>query len=198
MRHRLLRARACACSMSGMRANGMNGSATFDGQTLTIMRGGFSRQGRSEKVIPLHAIGAAQLRKPSFGAIVGDGAWSVSVMGEMQSSESRRGRGNARRQGKYDENTILIGPGHVKAFEALTAEINAAKAAPPAPVVVQAPAPAVAPAPAPAPAVPLGGDGVGEVVAQLRGVGEMHHRGVLDDEAFIREMHRLLPMLPRS
>ena len=196
MCHHLLRARACACSMSGMRANGMNGSATFDGQTLTIMRGGFSRQGRSEKVIPLHAIGAVQLRKPSFGAIVGDGAWSVSVMGEMQSSESRRGRGNARRQGKYDENTILIGPGHVKVFEALTAEINAAKAAPPAPVVVQAPAPT--PAPTPAPVAPSGGDGVGEVVAQLRGVGEMHHRGVLDDEAFIREMHRLLPMLPRS
>ena len=173
----------------------MNGSATFDGQTLTIRRGGFSRQGRSEKVIPLHAIGAAQLRKPSFGAIVGDGAWSVSVMGEMQSSESRRGRGNARRQGKYDENTILIGPGHVKAFEALTAEINAAKAAPPAPVVVQAPAPAVAPAPAPAPAVPSGGDGVGEVVAQLRGLGAMHWKGRLSDEDFIASIHELLPRL---
>lgn len=193
----------------------MNGSATFDGQTLTITRAGFSRQGRSEKVIPLQAIGSAQLRKPSFGAIVGDGAWSVSVMGEVQSSESRRGRGNARRQGKYDENTILIGPGHVKAFEALTTEINAAKAAPPAPVVVQAvapvaqppaptqaptpaPTPAPAPAPTPAPAAPSGGGGLGEVVAQLRGVGEMHHRGVLDDEAFIREMQRLLPLLPRS
>ena len=167
----------------------MNGSATFDGQTLTIARGGFSRQGRSEKVIPLHAIGAAQLRKPSFGAIVGDGAWSVSVMGEMQSSESRRGRGNARRQGKYDENTILIGPGHAKAFEALTAEINAAKAAPPVPVVVQAPAPA------PAPAIPSGGGVPGEVAAQLRGLGAMHHRGAIDDETFIRELHQLLPRL---
>ena len=171
----------------------MNGSATFDGQTLTIMRGGFSRQGRSEKVIPLHAIGAVQLRKPSFGAIVGDGAWSVSVMGEMQSSESRRGRGNARRQGKYDENTILIGPGHVKAFEALTAEINAAKAAPPAPVVVQAPAPA--PAPTPAPVAPSGGDGVGEVVAQLRALGAMHWKGRLSDEDFIASIHELLPRL---
>lgn len=171
----------------------MNGSATFDGQTLTITRAGFSRQGRSEKVIPLHAIGAAQLRKPSFGAVVGDGAWSVSVMGEMQSSESRRGRGNARRQGKFDENTILIGPGHVKAFEALTAEINAAKAAPPAPVVVQAPAPA--PAPSPAPAVPSGGDGVGEVVAQLRGLGAMHWKGRLSDEDFIASIHELLPKL---
>ena len=185
-----------------MRANGLNGSVEFDGQALTIRRGGFAGQGRGEKVIPLSAIGAVQLRKPSFGAIVGDGAWSVSVMGEMQSSESRRGRGNARRQGKYDENTILIGPGHVKAFEALTAEINAAKAAPPAPVVVQAPAPAVAPAPAPAPTpapvAPSGGDGVGEVVAQLRGLGEMHHRGAIDDATFIREAHILLPKLPRS
>ena len=116
-------------------------------------------------------------------------------MGEMQSSESRRGRGNARRQGKYDENTILIGPGHVKAFEALTAEINAAKAAPPAPVVVQAPAPAVAPAPAPAPAVPSGGDGVGEVVAQLRALGAMHWKGRLSDEDFIASIHELLPRL---
>ena len=136
----------------------MNGSATFDGQTLTITRAGFSRQG------------------------------------------------------KFDENTILIGPRHVKTFEALTAEINAAKAAPPAPVVVEvpAPAPATTPAPghppapapastpAPAPATTSGGGSAGEVVSQLRGVGEMHHRGVLDDEAFIREMHRLLPLLPRS
>ena len=182
MCHRLLRARVCACIMAGMRANGMNGSATFDGQTLTITRAGFSRQGRGEKVIPLQAIGAVQLRRPSFGAIVGDGAWSVSVAGEVQSSESRRGRGNARRQGRFDENTILVGPGHVKAFEALTAEINAAKAAPPAPVVVQAPAPDV-------PAVS------GDVAAQLRNLGAMHHRGSIDDATFIAELHQLLPRL---
>lgn len=164
-----------------MRANGMNGSATFDGQTLTIARGGLSGQGRGQKVIPLHAIGAVQLRKPSFGAIVGDGAWSVSVMGETQSSESRRGRGNARRQGRHDENTILVGPGHVKAFEALGEAINAAKAAPPAPVVVQAPD---------APAGPSG-----DVAAQLRSLGSMHHRGAIDDATFIRELHVLLPQL---
>ena len=56
MCHHLLRARARACSIACMRANGMNGSATFDGQTLTITRAGFSRQGRGEKVIPLQAI----------------------------------------------------------------------------------------------------------------------------------------------
>ena len=179
-----------------MRANGLNGSVEFDGQTLTIRRGGFAGQGRGEKVIPLSAIGAVQLRKPSFGLASTDGAWSVSVMGEAQSSESRRGRGNARKQGRFDENTIILGSWHVKAFEALTAEINAAKAAPPAPVVVQAPAPA--PAPTPAPPAPSGGDGVGEVVAQLRGLGEMHHRGGIDDATFIREAHILLPKLPRS
>jgi len=162
----------------------MNGSATFDGQTLTIARGGFSRQGRGRKVIPLSAIGAVQLRPPSFGAIVGDGAWSVSVAGEVQSSESRRGRGKARRAGRYDENTILVGPGHVKAFEALTAEINAAKAAPPAPVVVQAPE-------SPAPV----DQGREAVIAQLRNLGAMHHRGSIDDETFIREAHSLLPRL---
>ena len=167
-----------------MRANGMNGSVTFDGRTLTITRAGFSRQGRGEKAIPLQAIGAVQLRKPSFGAIVGDGAWSVSVAGEVQSSESRRGRGNARREGRFDENTILVGPGHVKAFEALTAEINAAKAAPPAPVVVQAPAPAADASGA-----------SGDVAAQLRNLGAMHHRGSIDDATFIAELHQLLPRL---
>lgn len=162
----------------------MNGAATFDGQTLTIARGGFSRQGRGEKVIPLQAIGAVQLRKPSFGAIVGDGAWSVSVVGEVQSSESRRGRGKARRQGRYDENTILVGPGHVKAFEALTAAINAAKAAPPSPMVVQAPAPV-----ADVPSVS------GDVAAQLRNLGAMHWKGRLSDEDFIASVHELLPRL---
>ena len=184
MCHHLLRARARACSIPCMRANGMNGSATFDGQTLTITRAGFARQGRGEKVIPLQAIGAVQLRRPSFGAIVGDGAWSVSVSGEVQSSESRRGRGNARRQGRFDENTILVGPGHVKAFEALTAEINAAKAAPPAPVVVQAPAPAA----------DVSGAS-GDVAAQLRNLGAMHWKGRLSDEDFIASIHELLPRL---
>ena len=184
MCHHLLRARARACSMSGMRANGVNGSATFDGQTLTITRAGFARQGRGEKVIPLQAIGAVQLRRPSFGAIVGDGAWSVSVSGEVQSSESRRGRGNARRQGRFDENTILVGPGHVKAFEALTAEINAAKAAPLAPVVVQAPAPAANVSGA-----------SGDVAAQLRNLGAMHWKGRLSDEDFSASIHELLPRL---
>ena len=175
--------------MCGMRANGLNGSVEFDGQTLTIRRGGFAGQGRGEKVIPLSAIGAVQLRKPSFGLASTDGAWSVSVMGEAQSSESRRGRGNARKQGRFDENTIILGSWHVKAFEALGEAIESARVAP---------SPAPAPAPSPAPPAPSGGDGVGEVVAQLRGLGEMHHRGAIDDATFIREAHILLPKLPRS
>ena len=173
-----------------MRANGLNGSVEFDGQTLTIRRGGFAGQGRGEKVIPLSAIGAVQLRKPSFGLASTDGAWSVSVMGEAQSSESRRGRGNARKQGRFDENTIILGSWHVKAFETLGEAIESARVAPP-----PAPAPAPAPAPSPAPPAPSGGDGVGEVVAQLRGLGAMHWKGRLSDEDFIASIHELLPRL---
>ena len=161
----------------------------FDGQALTITRNGvlgMMTQGRNEKVIPLSAIGAVQYRPPTLTA---NGVWSVSVAGEVQSSTNVRGRKAVSKVAREDENSIVVRHGQGAALKALGEAINAARVAP---------APAVAPAPTPAPAVPSGGDGVGEVVAQLRGVGEMHHRGVLDDEAFIREMHRLLPMLPRS
>jgi len=171
-----------------MEARGANGAASFDGQVLRITRGMFSAQGKGEKVIPLASIGAVQLRKPSFGALLADGAWSVSVLGEAQSSHSQRGRGNARREGKHDENTIVLGSQHVRAFEALTAEINAAKATPPAPVVVQAPAPA---SPAPAPTDPARD----AIVAQLRQLGAMHWNKQVSDEVFISEVHKLLPQL---
>ena len=184
-----LRARARACSMSRMRANGVNGQAVFDGQALTITRNGvlgMMTQGRNEKVIPLSAIGAVQYRPPTLAT---NGVWSVSVVGEVQSSKNARGMRAVAKVARDDENSIIVRPGQGAAFKALGEAIESARVAPP---------PAPAPAPSPAPPAPSGGDGVGEVVAQLRGVGEMHHRGVLDDEAFIREMHRLLPMLPRS
>lgn len=186
--HRLLRARVCARTISHMRANGVNGQAHFDGQALTITRSsvlGMMTQGRNEKVIPLSAIGAVQFRPPTLTA---NGVWSVSVVGEVQSSKNARGMRAVSKVARDDENSIIVRHGQGAAFKALGEAINAARVAP---------APVVAPDSPPAPAVPSGGVGVGEVVAQLRGVGEMHHRGVLDDEAFIREMHRLLPMLPR-
>lgn len=187
--HGPLRARARARSMSRMRANGVNGQAHFDGQALTITRSGvlgMMTQGRNEKVIPLSAIGAVQFRPPTLTT---NGVWSVSVVGEVQSSKNARGMRAVSKVARDDENSIIVRHGQSGAFKALGEAINAARVAPPS---------APAPAPAPAPPAPSGGDGAGEVVAQLRGVGEMHHRGVLDDEAFIREMHRLLPMLPRS
>ena len=179
--------------MSRMRANGVNGQAVFDGQALTITRNGvlgMMTQGRNEKVIPLSAIGAVQYRPPTLAT---NGVWSVSVVGEVQSSKNARGMRAVAKVARDDENSIIVRHGQGAAFKALGEAINAARVAP-APAV----APAPTPAPAPAPVAPSGGVGVGEVVAQLRGVGEMHHRGVLDDEAFIREMHRLLPLLPRS
>ena len=164
----------------GMEAKGSNGRVSFDGQTLRISRGTFSRQGKGEKVIPLASVGAVQLRRPSWGAALADGAWSVSVLGEVGNSESRRGRGNARREGRFDENTIILGSQHVKAFEALTAAINEAKASPAT----------VAP-----PVAPVPDAGREALVSQLRQLGAMHHRGSIDDATFIREMHVLLPQL---
>ena len=169
--HDPLRARARARSMSRMRANGVNGQAHFDGQALTITRSGvlgMMTQGRNEKVIPLSAIGAVQYRPPTLAT---NGVWSVSVVGEVQSSKPIRGVRDVARSTRDDENAVTVRSGQVKSFEALGAAIDEARrsAAVPAPVVVQAPAPA--PAPSPAPAVPSGGDGVGEVVAQLRGGG---------------------------
>ena len=161
----------------------------FDGQALTITRNGvlgMMTQGRNEKVIPLSAIGAVQYRPPTLAT---NGVWSVSVVGEVQSSKNARGMRAVAKVARDDENSIIVRPGQGAAFKALGEAIESARVAPP---------PAPAPAPSPAPPAPSGGDGVGEVVAQLRGLGEMHHRGAIDDATFIREAHILLPMLPRS
>ena len=158
----------------------------FDGQALTITRNGvlgMMTQGRNEKVIPLSAIGAVQYRPPTLAT---NGVWSVSVVGEVQSSKNARGMRAVAKVARDDENSIIVRHGQGAAFKALGEAINAARVAP---------APAVAPAPTPAPAVPSGGGVSGEVAAQLRGLGAMHHRGAIDDEAFIRELHQLLPRL---
>ena len=188
--HRLLRARVCARTISHMRANGVNGQAHFDGQALTITRSsvlGMMTQGRNEKVIPLSAIGAVQFRPPTLTA---NGVWSVSVVGEVQSSKNARGMRAVSKVARDDENSIIVRHGQGAAFKALGEAINAARVAP-APVV----APAPTPAPCLAPAVPSGGVGVGEVVAQLRGLGAMHWKGRLSDEDFIASVHELLPRL---
>ena len=184
MCHHLLRARVRACSIPCMRANGVNGQAVFDGQVLTITRDGvlgMMTQGRNSKQIPVASIGAVQYRPPTMAT---NGVWSVSVVGEVQSSKSVRGRKAISRVAREDENSIIVRPGQGGAFKALGDAINAAKAAPPAPVVVQAPAPA-------ADVSSVSGD----VAAQLRSLGAMHHRGSIDDATFIAELHQLLPRL---
>lgn len=165
-----------------MEARGTNGTAIFDGQMLTIRRGMIGNQARGQKAIPLASIGAVQIRKPSFGALMADGVWSVSVLGEIQSSSSARGRGHARKESKDDENSIIIKPSQMATFQQLTDAINAAKAGgarPPAPVPAQ-------------PVVDLGREAL---IAQLRQLGSMHYSGSIDDATFIREIHGLLPKL---
>lgn len=176
-----LRVRVRAYSMRGMEANGVNGQASFDGATLTITRHGLvgrATQGKGTKQIPLSALGAVQYRPPTLAA---NGVWSVGVAGEVQSSTNTRGRAAVSKVARGDENSIIVRPGQGAAFKALGDAINAAKAMPPAPVVVQAPAPLNGPS--------------NDVAAQLRNLGAMHHRGAIDDGTFIQELHVLLPQL---
>lgn len=176
MCHHLLYARVCACTMSAMRANGVNGQAVLEGQVLTITRDGvmgMMTQGRNSKQIPVASIGAVQYRPPTLTA---NGVWSVSVVGEVQSSTNARGRRAVSRVARGDENSIIVRHGQGAAFKALGDAINAAKAAPPAPATD----------------VPSAS---GDVAAQLRNLGAMHHRGSIDDATFIAELHQLLPRL---
>lgn len=170
-----------------MRANGVNGQAVLDGHMLTITRDGvlgMMTQGRNEKAIPVASIGAVQFRPPTLTA---NGVWSVSVVGEVQSSTNTRGRRAVSKVARGDENSIIVRHGQQGAFKALTDAINAAKAAPMAPVVVQAPSQQQA-----GPVVDMDREAV---IAQVRQMGDMHYRGVIDDATFIREMHALLPRL---
>ena len=131
MRHRLLRARVCACTVWGMEtivATGVNGTVEFDGSVLTIRRDGVlarMTQGRGVKQVPLGAVGAVQLRPPSMFA---NGVWSVSVLGEVQSSRNARGVRAVSKVAREDENSVVVGRSQVRDFEALGAAIAAARA----------------------------------------------------------------------
>lgn len=163
-----------------MDAKGVNGQVSFDGSMVTITRDGVlgrMTQGKGTKSIPLAAIGAVQFRPPTLTA---NGTWSLSISGESQSSRAIRGVRATSKVARDDENTVIVRSGQVKAFEALTAEINAARAAGPAPA---------------APSAPAVDQDREAVIAQLRQLGSMHHSGSIDDATFIREMHGLLPKL---
>jgi hypothetical protein len=164
-----------------MEARGVNGQVSFDGSTVTITRDGVlgrMTQGRGSKTIPVSAIGAVQFRPPTLTV---NGTWSLSISGEVQSSTSARGRKAVSKVARDDENAVVVRHGQVKAFEALTAAINAARAGG---GIVQ-PAPVAAPV----------DQGREALIAQLRQLGSMHHSGSIDDATFIREMHGLLPRL---
>lgn len=158
-----------------MEAIGANGSVTFDGQTIVIRRdkgAGKRLQGKGEKSIPVTGISAVQLQPPG---LQGHGVWQVSLSGES-AANVRHGFAAANKLMR-DENTILFGNRAKADFEAITQAINTARAGG-----------------TPAPAVPVDSDREA-VIAQLRQLGSMHHRGSVDDVTFIRELHELLPRL---
>lgn len=110
-----------------MEAKGVNGQVTFDGRVLTISRAGFfgwASQGRNQKQVPLSSIGAVQIRPPAWTA---NGLWSVSIAGEVQSSQNPRGARQIAKAGK-DENSVIVKRSQVKQFEALNAAVLAALA----------------------------------------------------------------------
>ena len=134
----------------------------FDGQALTITRNGvlgMMTQGRNEKVIPLSAIGAVQYRPPTLAT---NGVWSVSVVGEVQSSTNVRGRKAVSKVAREDENSIIVRHGQGAAFKALGEAINAARVAP---------APCSSPGPRSGPCYPLGGWSVGGGGCTAQGAG---------------------------
>lgn len=105
-----------------MEAKGVNGQVTFDGRVLTISRAGFfgwATQGRNQKQIPITSIGAVQLRPPTITA---NGLWSVSVVGEVQSSTNPRGVRQISKAGK-DENSVIVKRSQMKRFEALNSAV---------------------------------------------------------------------------
>lgn len=173
-----LRARARSCTMFSMEAKGVNGQVTLKDGLVTISRAGFfgwATQGKNTKQVPVSSIGSVQFRPPTLHT---NGVWSISVAGEVQSSRSPRGLRDVTRAGK-DENSVIVGRSQVKAFRALTEAINEARVSPGVP----------------ASAAPVPDDSREGVIAQLRQLGAMHHRGALDDATFIQELHTLLPQL---
>lgn len=159
----------------------LNAVVRFDGSAVMIERDMFTKQGAGVKVIPVDSIGSVQLRPPSPMSLIGDGVWSVSVAGEVQSSASKRGRGKAKDAAKHDENSVVFGRQHLKQFQALTDAINEARVGPRTTPVVAA-----------APVVDTAREAV---IAQLRQLGSMHHDGAIDDRTFIDRLHTLLPRL---
>ncbi|SDH37226.1 DUF4429 domain-containing protein [Microbacterium sp. 77mftsu3.1] len=91
--------------MSVLKAAGVNGQVSFDGRTVLITREGFLARvthGRSEKAIPVGAIGALQFTPPS---LLVNGFIQFSISGET----SKKSIGGSKHQeAAKDENAVIF------------------------------------------------------------------------------------------
>jgi hypothetical protein len=147
--------------MEAITAQGVNGTVVFDGQWVTITRGGFygtMTVGKGEKRIPVSSITAVQWNAPS--ALM-NGFIQFTVAG---GSEVRSKHGRQTRDALRDENSVVVKKKQVPDFLALRAAVESAIT--PGPVV-----------PAAAAASAGGADEVTRLV-------ELHAAGHLSDEEF--------------
>jgi Domain of unknown function (DUF4429)/Short C-terminal domain len=106
-----------------MEVKGVNGTVTFDGQTVTITRKGFMARatvGKGTKSIPVHSITAIQW-KPA-GPIT-NGFIQFTVGGGV---ERRSAFGRQTRDAAQDENSVVFRTSHKAEFEELRDAVQAA------------------------------------------------------------------------
>ena len=105
-----------------LRAKGMNGRVTFDGQVVVIERKGVWARatiGKGTKSFPVTAISGVQL-KPA-GVVPGFIQFSLPGGNEQVSSFGRQSTDAAK-----DENSVLFGPRRQRDFEAVRDAVQAA------------------------------------------------------------------------
>lgn len=150
-------------------ARGVNGQLSFDGTAVKITRDGFlarATQGRSDKTLPVRAIGSVQMKRAS--SLV-NGFIQFAVSGET----SKRSVGFGKSQdAARDENAVVFTKKHLDDFQAIYDAVIAAQSAPAAG----------------APVAP-------DVTDQLAKLGALRDSGVLTEEEFQTKKAQLLEKL---
>ncbi|MCR1984060.1 DUF4429 domain-containing protein [Cellulosimicrobium cellulans] len=156
--------------MSEITAQGVNGTVVFDGQWVTITRGGFygtMTVGKGQKRIPVSSITAVQWNAPN--ALV-NGFIQFTVAG---GTEVRSKHGRQTKDALRDENSVVVKKKQVPDFLALRDAVEAAIAS------------ASAPAPVSAAVSASGADEVARLA-------ELHAAGHLSEEEFTAAKRRAL------
>jgi len=146
-------------------ASGHNGTVTFDGRAISIIRSGFLARatlGKGEKRIPLASISAVQF-KPA-GPIV-NGYIEFTVPG---GNETRSRTGSATKDAGHNENAVIFTRKQMPAFEDLRRAVDEAQTTP-----------------APAAGAP-------SLAAQIAELGQLHAQGILSAQEFDAAKARLI------